>query len=325
MERRRLVKTLAVAAITALVPSVLRGAERVYRIGYLTANLRSYPWVDDFVRELAERGYVEGKNLNIEWREAKGQTSILPELADDLVKRNLDAIVVVTNNAAKLVQERTKTVPIIVLASHDGVGAALYSSLSHPGANITGIDSLSPALDTKRVQYLKEAVPTLSRLAVLSNPLFGGTDIHLSSIMSAAKELGIEPIRADVRSSAEFEPAFSAVLRSRVDGIVVVTDPMLLFERKRIVDFAIQNSVPSAYEFKEYVQIGGLLSYGATFEGMWRRGAYYVDKVLKGTKPSELPVELPTQFNLAFNIKAARILGVEIPQSLLATANDVIE
>jgi putative tryptophan/tyrosine transport system substrate-binding protein len=219
MKRREFITALGGAAVWPLAAQAQQ-SKKIYRIGYLTANLSSYPWVNGFVRELSDRGYSEGKNLTIEWREAKGHSELLPEMAADLVRQNVDVIVAVGNYPGLLVQKITATIPIVVLSSRGGVETKLYSSLSHPGGNLTGIDNLSPDREVKRVEFLKEIVPKLSRLAVLYNPLPPYASNHLNIISSAFEKLGIEAQPFEVRSPAEFEVAFASILRKRQDAMI---------------------------------------------------------------------------------------------------------
>jgi putative ABC transport system substrate-binding protein len=274
---------------------------------------------------LRELGYVEGRNLEIEWRLAAGKRDLIPDMAADLVRLNVDLIVAPGNAVATIAKQSTTTIPIVAVATHGGVDAGLYASLAHPGNNITGIESLAPELDVKRVEMLKEMVPRLSRLSVLYNPLDQGASLHPPILTSAAKTFGIETQLFEVRSSSEFEAAFNAIVRSRPDAFLSVADPLTLSERKRIVDFCVEQKIPNAHEIREYVKLGGLLSYGASFYGIWHRAAYYIDKILMGTKTNELPVELPTIFDLAVNLNAAKSLNLTVPNGILATADAVIE
>ena len=328
MRRREFITALGGAAVWPFAARAQQ-PKKIYRIGYLTANLRSYPWVDGFVRELGNRGYSEGKNLTIEWREAKGHSELLPDMAANLVRQNVDAIVAVGNYPGLLVQKLTAIIPIVVLAMRGGAETKLYSALSNPGGNLTGIDSLSPDRDVNRVGFLKEIVPKLSRLAVLYNPLPPYASNHLNSISTAFEKLGIEAQPFEVRSPAGFEVAFASILRKRqdamIDAMITVSDPMFIYGQKRIVDFGVENEIPNAHEYQEWVQIGALLAYGPTIDGMWRRGAYFVAKLLNGAKPGDLPVEVPTEFHLAINLKAAKHMGLSVPQHLVARADELIK
>jgi putative tryptophan/tyrosine transport system substrate-binding protein len=295
-----------------------------YRIGYIALSNR-VPWIDGMLDGLRELGYVEGQNLEIDWRLAAGRRELLPDMAADIVRQNVDVIVAPSGAVATIVKQATRTIPIVAVATHDGVGVGLYANLRHPGDNITGLESLAPELDAKRIQFLKEIFPKLSRLAVLYNPLDQGASIHPTTITAAARTIGAETELFEVRSSSEFDAVFDSVLSNRPDALLSVADPLTLVERKRIVDFCVEHKIPNAHEIREYVQLGGLLSYGALFYGIWHRSAYYIDKILRGTKTSELPVELPTVFDLAINLKAAKLLDAHIPDNLIAAADAVIE
>jgi putative ABC transport system substrate-binding protein len=298
--------------------------KRLYRVGYIALSSR-VPWIDGMLDGLRERGYVEGQNLEMVWRLADGKRNLVPEMAADLVRLKVDVIVAPNSTVATSVKQATRTIPIVAVATHDGVGTGLYASLAHPGENITGLESLAPELDVKRVQFLKEMFPKLARLAVLYNPLDLGANIHPTIITAAARTSGIETELFEVRSSSEFEAVFAAVLRNRPDGLLSVADPLTLLERKRIVDFCVEQKIPNAHEIREFVQLGGLLSYGASFYGIWHRCAYYIDRLLKGAKINDLPVELPTVFDLAINLNAAKALGIVFPNNLILSANAVIE
>jgi putative tryptophan/tyrosine transport system substrate-binding protein len=323
MKRREFIGLAGGAAAWPLAARAQQ-PKKPYRIGYIALSNR-VPWIDGMIDGLRELGYVEGQNLEIVWRLAAGKRELIPGMAADLVQLNVDMIVAPSGAVATMVKQSTRTIPIVAVATHDGVSAGLYSSLAHPGDNVTGLESLGPELDVKRVQFLKEILPKLSRLSVLYNPLDQGASIHPAIITSAARTFGIETELFEVRSASEFDAVFDVVQRKRPDALLSVADPLTLVNRKRIVDFCVEQKLPNAHEIREFVQLGGLLSYGASFYGIWHRSAYYIDKVLRGTKPNELPVELPTVFDLAINLKAAKSLDLRIPDGLVAIADAVIE
>jgi putative tryptophan/tyrosine transport system substrate-binding protein len=323
VQRREFIGLIGGAATWTLAANAQQ-AKRPYRIGYIALSNR-VPWIDGMLDGLRELGYVEGRNLEIDWRLAAGKRELIAEMAADLVRLNVDVIVVAGNAVAAVVKQATKTIPIVALATHDGVNAGLYASLAKPGDNITGLESLAPELDVKRVQFLKEIFPKLTRLSVLYNPLDQGARVHPSILTSAARTFGMQTDLFEVRSASEFEAVFVSVLSSRPDALLSVLDPMIIAERQRIVDFCVKQGLPNAHEIREFVQLGGLLSYGASFYGIWHRSAYYIDRTLRGTKTNELPVELPTVFDLAINLKAAKLLNARIPDGLIATADAVIE
>jgi len=297
---------------------------KVARIGYLAASNR-VPWIDGLVDGLRDLGYVEGRNLHIEWRVAAGELQQIPKMTADFVSLNVDVIVAASTLVVSEARKATSTIPIIGVATHDGVGTGRYASLANPGANVTGLESLAPELDVKRVALLKQIAPNISRLNILYNPLSPGANIHIETLTAAIKNLGMEAQPVELRTSSEFDSAVELMRHHRPDALISVADPLILFVRNKIVDFSVAQNSANAHEIREFVQLGGLISYGAQFYGIWYRAAYYVDKILKGTKPSDLPVELPTVFDLAVNLKAAKALGLAVPDTLIATADAVIE
>jgi len=297
---------------------------KVARIGYLAASNR-VPWIDGLVDGLRDLGYVEGRNLHIEWRLAAGELQQIPKMTADLVSLNVDVIVAASTLVVSEARKATSTIPIVGVATHDGVGTGLYASLANPGANVTGLESLAPELDVKRVALLKQIAPNISRLNILYNPLSPGANIHIETLTAAIKNLGMEAQPVELRTSSEFDSAVELMRHHRPDALISVADPLILFVRNKIVDFSVAQNIANAHEIREFVQLGGLISYGAQFYGIWYRAAYYVDKILKGTKPSDLPVELPTVFDLAVNLKTAKALGLAVPDTLIATADAVIE
>jgi len=324
MRRRDVLAAMLTVPVAAPFAARAQSARRTYRIGYISLSNR-VPWIDGMIDGLRELGYVEGQNLEIIWRLANGRQELLADMAADLVRLNVDLIVVASSGVTAIVKRATTRIPIVALATHGGVAGGLYASLAHPGDNITGLESLAPELDVKRVQFLKEMFPDLARLAVLHNPLDQGAGLHLPIIAAAARSFGIDTELFGVRTVPEFEPAFGAVNCWRPDAVLSVADPVILTNRKLIVDFCVANQLPNAHEIREFVQLGAMLSYGASFYRIWHRGAYYVDRVLKGATTNELPVELPAVFDLALNLTAARRLKARVSDQLIATADAVIE
>lgn len=249
----------------------------------------------------------------------------LPELARDLVRNAPDLIVAATNAAAFPVIQATKDIPIVVIASYDGIEVGLYASLSHPGGNVTGLESIAPELDAKRLELLKTVVPGLSRISVIYNAGEPSAARHIAAITMAAQALGLKVGDYGMRSLVDFEEIFATLQRDGTQALLPVTDPLIFSQRERIAHFALENRIPGIYEFKAFVGDGGLMSYGPNLNELFRRGAYYVDRILKGAKPADLPVEQPTKFELVINLKSAKALGLTIPTSLLATADQVIE
>jgi len=305
-------------------------ADRVARIGYLAVSLAANPASHDAFRQgLREFGYVEGRNVVMEYRDANGKDDRLPSLAAELAALKVD--VIVTNGgtlAALAAQRATKALPIVFVAAGEPVSSGLVTSLARPGSNVTGLSLLFPELVGKCLEQLKLAVPGVSRMAVLEQPgavpertrkeILNGADV-------AARALGVRLQIVGAQTPADIDGAFSELHRARANGLAVLSTPMFASERRRIVDLAAKGRLPAVYSFRVYVDAGGLMSYGPSVPEMARRAAVYVDKILKGAKPADLPVEQPTKFELAINLKTARALGLTIPPSLLARADQVIE
>ncbi len=280
---------------------------------------------DAFFQELHEIGYIEGQNIMIERRYAEGHPERFKEFAKEMIALNADVIVTITTPAVLAIKSLTTTTPIVIPNAIDAVGAGLVASLEHPGGNVTGGTLLQAELSVKRLQLLKEMVPGLSRVALLWNAANPAYVRAWTQSQGAAQTLGVVLQRCEVRGPTDFQGVFATMARQRPDGLVVLEDALTIEHRKEIVDFALKNNLPSSFFAKEAVEAGGLISYGASWPDAFRRGAITVDKILKGAKPSDLPVEQPTKFELAINRKTAKALGLDIPVSLIATADEVIE
>ncbi|MGH7306268.1 MAG: ABC transporter substrate-binding protein [Candidatus Rokuibacteriota bacterium] len=322
--KRRITTALALLLAAMPLAAQTQQAGKVWRIGYLAGSPR-VPQIDAFVQGLRDLGYVEGQNLVLEMKLAHGRIDQIPELAADLVRLKPHVIVAAANVAGLAAKKATSAIPIVVIASHDGVKVGLFASLARPGGNVTGLESLAPDLDAKRLEWLKHVIPTLSRIALLYNPLDPGGSVHVDITMRTARSLGIQVRLVQVRSAAEFDSALMAALRDRPDALLTVTDPLVFAHRERIAQFTLEHRLPSAHEYKAYADFGGLMSYGPNMSVLWRRAAYYVDRILKGATPGGLPVEQPTQFELVINLKSAKALGLTIPPTLLLQANHIIE
>ncbi len=322
-----LIVILALGILGAPLAADAQQPGKVARIGYLSLYSRSpdSPLLQGFRDGLRELGWVEGRTITIEWRFADLKPDRLPAFAAELVDLKVDVIVALSNLAAFPAKQATDTVPIVVLASHDAVGTGLVASLARPGANITGVESMAPELDAKRLELLKEISPRIASLSVLYNPGDAAARLHLRHTETGAQALGIKVRPLEVRGPDEFEQAFAAMTRERPEGLLVFTDPLTFSQRNRIVEFTVKNRLPAVYEFKEFVDLGGLVAYGPSLKGMGQRGATYVDKILKGAKPADLPMEQPTRFELVINLKTAKALGLTIPQSVLIRADEVIQ
>jgi putative ABC transport system substrate-binding protein len=301
----------------------------VARVGFLSVPPSgSSPVFEAFQAGLRDRGYVQDQNISIEWRGAEGHDERLPRLAAELAAAGVDVIVAETYPAIVAAQKAAGTVPIVMAVSSDPVETGLVASLSRPGGNITGLTTLSTDLNRKRLQMLKEAVPGMSRLALVWASLAApDKEPGLKEARQAAQELGFEIQYIEIRKSQDWEEAVQAVLHARPapDAVFQLCDPVTLSRRKALVDFATRSFLPSMYEMREYVVEGGLMAYGPSLMAMGHRSAYYVDKILKGSRPADLPVEQPTTIQLAINLKAAKAINIDLPQSLLTRADEVIE
>jgi putative ABC transport system substrate-binding protein len=281
-----------------------------------------------FLQGLRDLGYVEGRNLVIEYRDAGGKFERLPALAAELVALKVDVILAPSAVAALAAKQATRTLPIVFAGVPGPVTSGLVTSLARPGGNVTGLSALTPELVGKCLEQLKQAVPGVSRVAVLWQPgaLPERTDKDmLKGAEVAARALGVRPQFLEARGPEDFDRAFAAMTRARADALTVLPSPMLNTERRRLVDLAAKNRLPAVYPWRESVDAGGLMSYGPDRADMFRRAATYVDRILKGAKPGDLPVEQPTKFELVINLKAAKALGLTIPQSLLQRADELIQ
>lgn len=315
-------------ALAVLAAPLAAGAQppvgKTARIGYL--SLRSEPsHIDEAFRQgMRDLGYVEGQNLRVEYRWANWKLDRLPELAAELVRLNVDVIVSAGGIVTALaVKKATRTVPIVFVVG-DPVRSGLVESVARPGGNLTGLDLLNFEINAKRLELVKEVVPRVSRVAVVLNPDNPNSGRGLKDVQAAAGSLKLTLLTLEVRDARQIEEAFAAMTKERVGALIVLPDPILLGQRQRIVDFAAKSRVPGIYEWREFAEVGGLMSYGTRITDVYRRLATYVDKILKGAKPGDLPVEQPTTFELVINLKAARALGVTIPPSLQVRADHVI-
>jgi putative ABC transport system substrate-binding protein len=326
--RRAFIGTLAGGLLAAPLAEDAQPAGKVYRIGYLSASTgTSNPRViEAFLQGLRELGWIEGQNIAIEYRFAEGRFDRLPDLAAELVRLKVDLIVASPARPALAAKNATGTIPILFMGAGDPVGVGLVASLARPGGNVTGLSySVGSSIFAKDLELLKEAVPKVRRVDVLSNPDSPGTLLTISNIKGAARALGLQLQLLEARGPEEFDSAFTAMGKEGVGALFVVQDPVFIPHRARLVDLAAKNRLPSMFTQREDAEAGGLISYGPRLSDLWRRGATYVDKILKGAKPADLPVEQPTKFELIINLKIAKALGVTIPPSLLARADEVIQ
>jgi len=298
-------------------------AKKVPRVGVLRPGSPPDPYVDAFRQGLRDLGYVEGKNIAIEYRWAEGKSAGLPLLAAELVHLKVDAIVTQGEAATRAVKEATSTIPIVMATSGDPVGAGLVASLARPGGNVTGLSAVAPDLTGKRLQLLKEAVPKVSRVAILYNPTILGAVLSVKEAQAAAPPLALKVQPVEVRAPDELGPAFDAMTRERAEALFAIGDPFTITHQRQILDLAAKRRLPTTFDWLEPADC--LISYGPNRLDMFRRAATFVDKVLKGTKPEDLPVEQPMKFELVINLKTAKQIGLTIPQSVLYRADKVIK
>jgi putative ABC transport system substrate-binding protein len=295
------------------------------RLGYLAANsaLDSRD-LKAFRQGLADLGYIEGKNITIEYRSAEGKLDRLSDLAADLVALKVDILVAINPPSAHAAKNATKTIPIVIRSTDDPVTTGLVASLARPGGNITGVTSISAELHGKRLELLKEVVPEAHVVAVVRNPADRDATHKWKEVEAAGRVLGLQLQAVDVRSPSDFEGAFRAITKKHPDGLLTLRNPMIVNNRKRLTELAMTRRLPAIYDDREFVEAGGLMSYGADLADLHRHVATFVDKILKGAKPADLPVEQPTKFELIINLKAAKQIGRTIPPNVLARADKVI-
>ncbi|HEY3305384.1 MAG TPA: ABC transporter substrate-binding protein [Candidatus Binatia bacterium] len=314
---------IIVLLITGLVEA--QQAKKVPRVGVLSPGSSSQaPERSDAFRQgLRELGYMEGKNVFIESRYAEGKQDRLSDFAAEMVKLKVDVIVTATTPGVLAAKKATTTIPIVFAGAGDPVRAGLVSSLARPGGNVTGLSILNPELEGKRLELLKETFPRVTRVAYFWDPANPGAG--LVRLQAVAPSLGLQIQSLEVRSAEGFGSAFEAALRERAQAITVAAVPVISINQKRIVEFAAKNRLPAIYPYSEFIIGGGLMFYGISFSDLYRRAATYVDKILKGAKPADLPVEQPTKFELVINLKTAKQIGVTIPPNVLARADKVIK
>jgi putative tryptophan/tyrosine transport system substrate-binding protein len=322
---------LAVCILTASLAAEAQPTGKIYRIGYLaagwgsgTAYLRP---LEAFRQGLRELGWVEGQNIVIEYRYAEGRPDRLPGLADELVRLKVDVIVASPTPAALAARNATRTIPIVGMSLTEPVAVGLVASLARPGGNVTGV---AYGFDTdifgKQLELLKEVIPKVRRVAILSNPGSSPTQpLIMSSVEGAARSLGLQLQLLEARGPGEFDGAFAVMAKERAGALLVTGGPVFFLHRARLAELAVKNRLPSMSTQGQWVEAGGLMSYGPSFPDLYRRAATYVDKILKGARPADLPIEQPTKFELVINLKTAQALGLTIPRSLLQRADQVIE
>jgi putative ABC transport system substrate-binding protein len=295
------------------------------RIGVLLLGAPPNANLDAFIEGLRELGYIEGKNILIEYRFAEGKAERLPELAIELVRLKVDAIFTGGTPAIFALKQATKTIPIVFFSTSDPIGTGVVASLAHPGGNITGISVLASDLWPKRLELLKEIFPKLSRVAMVWNKGNAGMALEAKATQEVAGPLGVALQDRGVKDPNELDTVFALMIKDRPDGFLALMDPVLTSHQKRILDFLVQNRLPAIFESRGWVEAGGLISYGANYPDAHKRAASQMDKILKGTKPADIPVEQPTKFELVINLKTAKQIGLTIPPNVLARADKVIK
>ena len=329
MDRRRFIGTVATGLLAAPLAAEAQQAAKIARIGFLGNSATALGHLRDaFLQGLRDLGYVEGRNLVIEYRYAEGQLERFPALAAELVALKVEVLVAPPTPAAQAAKRATTTIPIVFAGAGDPVTSGLVTSLARPGGNITGLSGLSPELVGKCLEQLKQAVPGVSRVAVLWQPGGQGERAEkdmLKEAEVAARALGMRLQFVEARGTADFDRAFSDMTTARAGALTVLPSSMFNTERRRLADLAAKSRLPAVYQLREYVDAGGLMAYGANLADLNRRAAAYVDKILKGAKPADLPVEQATKFELVINLKTAKALGITIPQSVLLRADEVIQ
>jgi len=327
MKRKITVLTLCATLFALCLPAEAQQPGKVYRIGYLTAATPSTmaARTEALRQGLRELGYVEGKNIVIEWRYAEGKLDRLPALLAELVRLKVDVIVTAGPPGTRAAKEAAVTIPIVMAQDSDPVGNGYVASLARPGGNITGLATLAPEISGKRLELLKETVPRLSRVAVLGNSTEPGNAQVLRETELATEAFKVQLQSLDVLGPKDIETAFRSASKGHADAVLVLPSPVINSQRTEFVELAVKNRLPAIYPFPEYVEAGGLMTYGVSFIDLARRAATYVDKILKGANPADLPVEQPTKFELVINLKTAKQIGLTIPPNVLVRADKVIK
>ena len=329
MDRRGFLLVVGGSCLAAPLAAEAQPTGKVYRIGYLAqgsgsgaASLRP---LEGFRQGLRELGWVEGQNIVIEYRYAEGRIDRLPRLADELIQLKVDVIAASPTGAALAARNASRTIPIVGMSLTEPVELGLVASLARPGGNVTGVTyGVDTDIFGKQLGLLREAVPKVRRVAVLSNPS-PAQPLIIRNITAAARSLGLQLQLLEAREPGEFDGAFAAMAKEHAGGLLVVGDSMFFLHRARLADLAVRHRLPSMSTQTQWVEVGGLMSYAASLPELYRRAAIYVDKILKGAKPADLPIEQPTKFELVINLKTAKALGLTIPQSLLLRADQVID
>jgi putative ABC transport system substrate-binding protein len=326
LKRREFISLLGGTALAWPLGARAQQVGKLYRIGVFSAGSDLMPttWLA-LTGGLRELGWIEGKNVVFERRYAENRLDRLPELAAEFVRLDVGVIVAIGTLAPLAAKRATSTIPIVMTAAGDPLGTGLVAGLARPGGNVTGLSLMAPDLGGKRLEMLKELLPGSSHVAILWNAANPYSALVFRETQSAARTLRIEVQSLEVRGPGDFDGALDTAMRKRVDALITVEDPLTVTHRKQITDFAAVNGLPAIYGLREFAEAGGLMVYGANLADLFRRAATYVDKILKGANPADLPVEQPTKFELVINLKTAKALGLTVPPTLLALADEVIE
>jgi putative tryptophan/tyrosine transport system substrate-binding protein len=330
---RLLISGLCALLLALCFPAEAQQSGKIPRVGVLFIGGRNQPHLESFKQGLKERGYTEGKNILLDYRYAEGNVDRLPSLAAELVQLKVDVIVTTSGNSARAATRVTRTIPIVLTTGADPVKSGLAESLAKPGGNVTGLSVIEEDLSGKRVEILKETFPKMTRMAYLWNPLAvsyseaGAPSGNPSYVQAkkAAETLGVQLLSYKVRTLVEIEKAFADMQKVRPHALLVLQSPVMTLNSKRIVDLALEQQLPGMYPSNQFAQEGGLMAYGPLIGDLYRRAATYVDKILKGAKPADLPVEQPMKFELVINLKTAKQIGLTIPPNVLARADKVIK
>jgi len=326
MRRREFIAALGCAAAWPLASRAQQQPSKLLTIGFLGTSTPSAmsQWVAAFVQRLRELGWIEGHTVAIEYRWAEGRTERFAEIAAEFARLKVDVIVTYATPPVIAAKQATTTIPIVSAVMGDPIGTGLVASLARPGGNVTGLSVLAPDIAGKRLELLREVVPGLRQLALLANVSNPITPLEVDEVQTAAHTLGLDVIILEIRRPEDIAPAFET-LKGRAQALYVVGDPLLATNRVRINTLALVARLPAIYNERHYVEVGGLVSYGVNWPDLFRRTADYVDKILRGTKPADIPVEQPTKFDLIINLTTAKALGLSIPESFLLRANEIIE
>jgi putative ABC transport system substrate-binding protein len=326
MKRRDFLLGGAAAAAVRSPVARAQQAGKVYRIGFLWDRPEGFAdALEAFRQGLRDLGYVDGRNIAIEYRWAEGKPERMRELADELVRLKVDIIMAPSSIYTGAAKRATSTIPIVFMSHADPLGTGHVTSLSRPGGNVTGLSLMMTETNVKGLELFKEAIPKLSHVAVIFDPATPSHKPGLKAVEAAGPPLGLKILPVPVRSEAEYERAFSAIVRERADGVLVLSTPLFIAGAKPLAQLALKHKLPSLFGPRHHVEAGGLMSYSPERTDLWRRGAIFVDKILKGAKPADLPVEQPTKFELVINLKTAKAIGVKIPEAFLLRADRVIE